>query len=708
MGNHFLDTKIEFLKGVGPKRAEMLRKELGISTYRQLLLHYPFRYIDKSQVFKIADINSEEIHIQLRGKVVELKTMGEKRGKRLVATLKDETGEIELVWFKGIKWLASSITIGKEYVVYGKPSAYNHRYNIAHPDIDLLDNALIANQVTLEAVYATTEILTRMSLNAKGIHKILKNLVLQLTNKIQETLPIYIIEELKLVDKERAMINVHAPENEYLLQKSRYRLKFEELFYLQLNMLRQKGIKKEVVKGPVFNRVGPSFNNFYSDKLPFDLTGAQKRVLKEIRDDVGYGDHMNRLLQGDVGSGKTIVALMSILIAIDNGYQACLMAPTEILANQHFEGITELIEGMGLNVQLLTGSVKTKKRREIHEQLENGELHILIGTHALIEDKVKFQNLGFVVIDEQHRFGVEQRSKLWRKGTLGANGKLIPPHILVMTATPIPRTLAMTFYGDLDVSVIDELPPGRKEIKTIHRFDSARIKIFAFIEEEIKKGRQVYVVYPLIQESEKLDYKDLMDGYESIERRFPKPNYQISIVHGQMKAVDKEFEMQRFVKGETQIMVATTVIEVGVNVPNASVMVIESAERFGLSQLHQLRGRVGRGAEQSFCVLMTGDKLSADSKLRMKTMVRTNDGFELSEVDLKLRGPGDIQGTQQSGLLDLKIADLVRDAQIVQYARDMAIKVLKEDPNLELDKHHRLVSTLKQLFGSKINWSRIS
>jgi len=708
MGNHFLDTKIEFLKGVGPKRAEMLRKELGIATYGQLLLHYPFRYIDKSQVFNIADINSEEIHIQLRGKVVELKTLGEKRGKRLVATLKDETGEIELVWFKGIKWLASSIIIGKEYVVYGKPSAYNHRYNIAHPDIDLLDKALITSQVTLEAVYTTTEILTRMSLNAKGIHKIQKNLVAQLSSKIQETLPVYILEELKLVDKERAVINVHAPENEFLLQKSRYRLKFEELFYLQLNMLRQKGIKKEVIKGAVFNRVGPNFNQFYSEKLPFELTGAQKRVLKEIRDDVGYGNHMNRLLQGDVGSGKTIVALMSILIAIDNGCQACLMAPTEILANQHFEGITELIEGMGLNVQLLTGSVKTKKRREIHEQLENGELHILIGTHALIEDKVKFQNLGFVVIDEQHRFGVQQRSKLWRKGSLGTNGKLIPPHILVMTATPIPRTLAMTFYGDLDVSVIDELPPGRKEIKTIHRFDSARIKIFAFIEEEIKKGRQVYVVYPLIQESEKLDYKDLMDGFESIERRFPRPNYHISIVHGQMKAADKEFEMQRFVKGETQIMVATTVIEVGVNVPNASVMVIESAERFGLSQLHQLRGRVGRGAEQSFCVLMTGNKLSADGKLRMDTMVRTNDGFELSEVDLKLRGPGDIQGTQQSGLLDLKIADLVRDAQIVQYARDMAIKVLKEDPNLELDNNHRLVSTLKQLFGSKINWSRIS
>ncbi|MGB0888223.1 MAG: ATP-dependent DNA helicase RecG, partial [Vicingaceae bacterium] len=424
MSNHFLDTKIEFLKGVGPKRAEMLRKELGIATFGQLLLHYPFRYIDKSKLFKIADINSDEIHIQLRGKVVELRTLGEKRGKRLVATLKDDTGEIELVWFKGIKWLASSITIGKEYVVYGKPTEYNHRYNIAHPDIDLVDNALVANQVTLEAVYPTTELLTRMSLNAKGIHKIQKNLVAQLPNKIQETLPVSIIEELKLVDKEKALINVHAPENEYLLQKSRYRLKFEELFYLQLNMLRQKGIKKEVIKGAVFNRVGNYFNQFYNEKLPFELTGAQKRVLKEIRDDVGYGNHMNRLLQGDVGSGKTIVALMSILIAIDNGYQACLMAPTEILASQHFEGISELVEGMGLNVQLLTGSVKTKKRREIHEQLENGELHILIGTHALIEDKVKFDRLGFVVIDEQHRFGVQQRSKLWRKGAVSPSSIL--------------------------------------------------------------------------------------------------------------------------------------------------------------------------------------------------------------------------------------------------------------------------------------------
>jgi ATP-dependent DNA helicase RecG len=708
MSNHFLDTKIEFLKGVGPKRAEFLRKELGITNYRQLLLYYPFRYIDKSQLFRIADINSEEIHIQLRGKIVELRTLGEKRGKRLVATLKDDSGEIELVWFKGVKWLASSIVIGKEYVAYGKPSKFSNRYNIAHPDLDEVDSSLIANKVTLEAVYPSTELLTKLSLNSKGIHKIQQNLVVQLGGKIQETLPFSILEELKLISKEKAVVNAHAPENEHLLQKARYRLKFEELFYLQLNLLRQKVIKADKIKGQVFNRVGPDFNTFYSEHLPFELTGAQKRVLKEIRDDVGYGNHMNRLLQGDVGSGKTIVALMSILIALDNGFQACLMAPTEILANQHFEGVVDLLKGMNLNVQLLTGSVKTAKRREIHEQLENGELDILIGTHALIEDKVKFHKLGFVVIDEQHRFGVQQRSKLWRKGTPAGNGKVIPPHILVMTATPIPRTLAMTFYGDLDVSVIDELPPGRKEIKTIHRFDASRLKIFGFIEEEIKKGRQIYLVYPLIQESETMDYKDLMDGYDSIERRFPKPTYQISIVHGQMKAADKEFEMQRFVKGETQIMVATTVIEVGVNVPNASVMIIESAERFCLSQLHQLRGRVGRGAEQSFCILMTGNKLSADSRLRMETMVKTNDGFELSEVDLKLRGPGDLQGTQQSGLLNLNIADLVKDGQILQYARDIAKEVLKEDPNLEMEKNHRLVTGLNQLFGSKINWGRIS
>ncbi len=702
MSNHFLDTKIEFLKGVGPKRAEMLRKELGIATFGQLLVYYPFRYVDKSKLYTISAIASDEAYLQLKGKITDLKTLGERRGKRLVATLKDETGEIELIWFKGIKWLASSIVIGQEYIVYGKPSKYNNRYNIAHPELDDVDQSLIANKVTLEAVYPTTDLLTRMNLNSKGIHKIQKNLIPQLGGKINETLPLELLDRLKLIGKEEAVINVHQPLNNHLLQKARHRLKFEELFYLQLNMLRQKVVKTETIKGATFNKVGKYFNQFFNENLPFELTGAQKRVLKEIRDDVGYGKHMNRLLQGDVGSGKTIVALMSILIAIDNGYQTCLMAPTEILANQHYEGITELLKGIDLKVELLTGSVKVAKRREIHEQLENGELNILIGTHALIEDKVKFQNLGFVVIDEQHRFGVQQRSKLWRKG------KQFPPHVLVMTATPIPRTLAMTFYGDLDVSVIDELPPGRKDIKTIHRFDSSRLKVFGFIEEEVKKGRQIYIVYPLIKESEKMDYKDLMDGYESIIRRFPRPQYQISIVHGQMKAVDKDFEMQRFVKGETQIMVATTVIEVGVNVPNASVMVIESAERFGLSQLHQLRGRVGRGAEQSYCVLMTGNKLSADGRLRMDTMVKTNDGFEISEVDLKLRGPGDIQGTQQSGLLNLNIADLVRDGQILQYARDIAVAILKEDPNLEMEKNHRLVATLKLRFGNKVNWSRIS
>ncbi len=702
MSNYFLATKIEFLKGVGPKRAELLNKELGIFTFGQLLNYYPFRYIDKSKVYQITDIESDEIAIQLKGKITQLTTLGERRGKRLVATFQDDSGTIELVWFKGVKWLASSIMVGQEYVVFGKPTKFNNKYNIAHPDIDLVDQSLIANKVTLEAVYSTTELLTIRGLTSKGIHKIQKNLVVQIGGKINETLPFELLERLKLIGKEEAVINVHQPENEFLLQKARFRLKFEELFFLQLNMLRQKVIKTETVKGPVFKNVGEFFNQFYTTKLPFELTDAQKRVIKEIRTDVGLGKHMNRLLQGDVGSGKTIVALMSILIAIDNGYQACLMAPTEILATQHYEGIKELLEGIDLKVELLTGSTKVAKRREIHEQLENGELHILIGTHALIEDKVKFNKLGFVVIDEQHRFGVQQRSKLWKKG------KQFPPHVLVMTATPIPRTLAMTFYGDLDVSVIDELPPGRKEIKTIHRFDSSRLKIFGFMEEEIKKGRQIYIVYPLIKESEKLDYKDLMDGYESIVRRFAPPNYQISIVHGQMKAADKEFEMQRFVKGETQIMVATTVIEVGVNVPNASVMIIESAERFGLSQLHQLRGRVGRGAEQSFCVLMTGNKLSSDSRLRMETMVKTNDGFEISEVDLKLRGPGDIQGTQQSGLLNLNIADLVRDGQILQLARDIAIEILKEDPNLELEKNYRLTTNLKQLFSSKMNWSRIS
>lgn len=697
-----LETKIEFLKGVGPQRAELLQKELGIFTFGQLLHHYPFRYIDKSKIYTISAIDNEQTYIQLKGKLISLETIGEKRAKRLVATLKDETGEIELVWFKGIKWLQSSLKLGIEYIVYGKPTLFRNSFNITHPEMDLVSDALLTNDVTLEAVYSTTEALSNKGLNSKGIHRIQKNLVAQLAHQIPETLSDEVLQQLGLISREEALLNIHIPKDESTLKKAIFRLKFEELFFLQLNLLRQKVIKTHTVKGNIFSEIGNYFNTFYTKHLPFELTNAQKRVIKEIRKDIGGGKHMNRLLQGDVGSGKTIVALMIMLIALDNNFQACLMAPTEILAQQHFEGIKELLQELPVEIELLTGSTKTKKRNEIHEKLENGTLQILIGTHALIEDKVKFNNLGLVIVDEQHRFGVEQRAKLWRKG------KTNPPHVLVMTATPIPRTLAMTFYGDLDVSVIDELPPGRKEIKTLHQFDSARIKLFGFMDQEIKKGRQIYIVYPLIQESEKMDYKDLMDGYESIARRFPLPHYQLSIVHGKMKSADKDFEMQRFIKGQTHIMVATTVIEVGVNVPNASVMIVESAERFGLSQLHQLRGRVGRGAEQSYCILMTGNKLSADGKLRMETMVRTNDGFEIAEVDLKLRGPGDIQGTQQSGLLNLKLADLAKDGQILQATRNIAVEVLKEDANLELEKNVRLRNTLKVMLNGKINWSRIA
>jgi len=697
-----LETKIEFLKGVGPQRAELLQKEFGIFTFGQLLHHYPFRYIDKSKIYTIAEIDNDQTYIQLKGKLIAIETVGEKRAKRLVAKLKDDTGEIELVWFKSIKWLQGSLKMGVEYIVYGKPTLFRNSFNITHPEMDLISDALLTNDVALEAVYPTTEALSIKGLNAKGIHRIQKNLVAQLIHHIPETLNNEVIQQLGLISKEEALINIHIPKDENILKKAIFRLKFEELFYLQLNLLRQKVIKSTTVNGFVFSEIGNYFNTFYNEKLPFELTDAQKRVIKEIRKDIGSGKHMNRLLQGDVGSGKTIVALMILLIGIDNGFQTCLMAPTEILAQQHYEGIKALLHGMPIEIKLLTGSTKTAERKIIHEQLENGKLQILIGTHALLEDKVKFNNLGLAIVDEQHRFGVEQRSKLWRKGNNGV------PHVLVMTATPIPRTLAMTFYGDLDVSVIDELPPGRKEIKTIHQFDSARMKLFGFMNQEIKKGRQIYVVYPLIQESEKMDYKDLMDGYESIARRFPLPNYQLSIVHGKMKSADKDYEMQRFIKGETHIMVATTVIEVGVDVPNASVMVIESAERFGLSQLHQLRGRVGRGAEQSYCILMTGNKLSADGKLRMETMVRTNDGFEIAEVDLKLRGPGDIQGTQQSGLLNLKLADLAKDGQILQAARNIAVEVLKEDANLELEKNVRLRNTLKAMLSGKMNWSRIA
>lgn len=708
MSNYILDTKIEFLKGVGPSRAELLQKELGIFTFGQLLEYYPFRYVDKSKIYTISEINSDQVYIQLKGKITAIEIIGEKQAKRMVAKFKDATGEIELVWFKGIKWLSSSVKVNQEYVVFGKPTVFNNKYNITHPEIELVDQSLAAKSVGLEGVYYSSEKLSNKGLSAKGIHKIQQNLIQQIKGCIQETLPIEVLDKLNLLSKEEAVINAHAPKNEQTLQKAIFRLKFEELFFLQLQLLQQKVIKTQTIKGFVFGEIGEHFNTFYNNYLSFELTNAQKRVIKEIRKDIGSGKHMNRLLQGDVGSGKTVVALLTMLIAIDNGFQTCLMAPTEILATQHYLGLKEMLKEMDISIELLTGSTKTAKRKEIHEKLQSGSLHIIIGTHALLEDTVQFNNLGYVVVDEQHRFGVAQRAKLWAKNKVEGQRGAIPPHILVMTATPIPRTLAMTFYGDLDVSVIDELPAGRKPIKTIHWYDSSRLRAFGLMEDEIKKGRQVYVVYPLIKESEKMDYKDLMDGFESISRSFPIPQYQVSIVHGQMKPDAKEFEMQRFVKGETHIMVATTVIEVGVNVPNASVMIIESAERFGLAQLHQLRGRVGRGAEQSYCVLMSGNKLSSEGKLRLETMVRTNDGFEIAEVDLKLRGPGDIQGTQQSGLLNLKIADLAKDGQIVQLARNEAIEILKEDPNLQLPKNTRLINALAELKRTKVNWSRIS
>lgn len=698
----FLDTKIEYLKGVGPQRGELLKKELGIYTYQHLLEYFPFRYIDKSKIYTISEISSDQTYIQLKGKIITKNVVGERRAKRMTAILKDETGEIELVWFKGIKWLQNSVQIGQQYIVYGKPTLFKGRYNITHPEMDEVTQALLPNEIAMEAVYSTTEALSAKGLNSKGIFKLQKNLVAQINKNIPETLSNELVQNLKFISREEALVNIHTPKDELLLKKALYRLKFEELFFLQLRLLRQKAVNTTQMKGFVFNEVGELFNKFYNEKLTFELTNAQKKVIKEIRKDVGSGHHMNRLLQGDVGSGKTIVALMTMLLALDNGFQACLLAPTEILAQQHFAGIKELVQGLPIEIALLTGSTKTAERKEIHEKLENGSLHILIGTHAILEDKVVFKQLGLAIVDEQHRFGVEQRAKLWKKNNIA------PPHVLVMTATPIPRTLAMTLYGDLDVSVIDELPPGRKAIKTIHQYDSSRLKVFGFMQKEIEKGRQIYVVYPLIQESQKMDYKDLMDGYESLSRQFPKPKYQLSIVHGQMKPEDKDFEMQRFVKGETQIMVATTVIEVGVNVPNASVMVIESAERFGLSQLHQLRGRVGRGAEQSYCILMTGNKLSNDARLRMQTMVGTNDGFEIAEVDLRLRGPGDIQGTQQSGLLNLKIADLAKDNAILKAARNVAVDVLKEDIHLQMEKNVRLRTTLAALIKEKTNWSRIA
>ena len=694
-----LHTPIEYLKGVGPSRADLLKRELGIATYRDLINFFPNRYIDKTRFYKISELQRNSAEVQVVGKIVHLKTVEQKRGKRLVADFVDETGRMELVWFRGHKWIRENLKLNIPYVIFGKTNWFNGMFSMPHPEIELLSDYKQNLRTAMQPVYPSTELLSKKGITNRVIMKLMQEVMKQTGLKFSETLNEEIINELHLIPKPEAIFNVHFPKTQELLAKAQFRLKFEELFFVQLQLLRKNLLHKQKIKGYNFELVGKNFNSFYKEHLPFDLTGAQKRVLKEIRADMGSGAQMNRLLQGDVGSGKTIVALMSMFIAIDNGFQACLMAPTEILSVQHYNGLLELCKELKTSIYLLTGSTKTSDRREIHEKLENGEIDILIGTHALLEDKVKFQNLGLAIIDEQHRFGVAQRAKLWKKND-------IPPHVLVMTATPIPRTLAMSLYGDLDISVIDELPPGRKPIKTVHRFDSNRLKVFRFLKDEIKKGRQVYVVYPLIQESEKMDYKDLMDGYESIAREFP--DMQISIVHGQMKPADKDYEMDRFVRGETQIMVATTVIEVGVNVPNASVMVIESAERFGLSQLHQLRGRVGRGAEQSFCILMTGHKLSEDSKTRLQTMTHTNDGFEIAEVDLKLRGPGDLMGTQQSGVLNLKIADIVKDNQVLKSARYYAGKLLKEDPNLALPQNQGTQHAYSRLVKGKTIWNYIS
>ena len=696
-----LENDISFLKGVGPARADQFRMELGIRTWEDLLMHYPFRYVDKSQVQKVRDVKSDAVAVQLQGTIVRLTELGEARAKRLVGIFQDETGTMELVWFKGARWLKSSLPLNKPCLVYGKPTEFKGKFNIAHPEVEEIESSRMAAGVGLKPVYSTTEKMSNRGLNSNVIGKLTLQLCEEVRHEIPEVLPQELIQQYKLISRAEALVQLHAPANAEKLEQARRRLKFEELFFLQLQVLQTKLAGTVEQRGVVFEKVGELFNSFYKKHLPFELTGAQKRVVKEIRTDVVKGFHMNRLVQGDVGSGKTIVALMAILLAIDNGYQACLMAPTEILANQHYEGISQLLEPLGVRVELLTGSVKKKSRVPLMEDLKSGELKFIIGTHALIEPVVEFANLGLVVIDEQHRFGVAQRAALWKKAAL-------PPHILVMTATPIPRTLAMTVYGDLDVSIIDELPPGRKPVNTQWHTDAYRLMLFEFIRQEIALGRQVYVVYPMIEESEKMDYKDLFDGYESMSRAFPSPQYFISIVHGRMKAEDRDFEMKQFIEKKTQIMVATTVIEVGVNVPNASVMVIESAERFGLSQLHQLRGRVGRGADQSYCVLMTGHKLSDDTKLRMETMVRTTDGFEIAEVDLRLRGPGDLAGTAQSGVLQLRRADMVKDQQMMAAARNIANEWLTEDPNFSSESSTPIREELFRLKKKKSDWSGIS
>jgi len=690
---------LKYLPGVGPKKAELLNKELNLFSAEDLLYYFPYKYIDRSKIFRIREIDGNMPYIQLNGRITFFETFGEGRNRRLVAKFTDGTGFIDLVWFKGLKFVVEKYKLNKDYIIFGKPTLFSGRINIAHPDIDLPEE-LSSKGAGLSGLYNTTEKMKTHFLNSKAIQKIVFGLIQTVPQPMPETLSPEIIADARLISLDEALRNIHFPKNPDILRKAEYRLKFEELFYVQLNILRYAKERREKSDGFVFGKIGDYFNTFYTENLPFELTNAQKRVLREIRANVGSGKQMNRLLQGDVGSGKTLVALMSMLMALDNGYQACLMVPTEILANQHFESIRSLLEGMNVKVELLTGSTKKKKRTGLLAELQSGDIHILIGTHALIEEPVQFHNLGIVIIDEQHRFGVAQRSKLWKKN-------IRPPHVLVMTATPIPRTLAMTVYGDLDVSVIDELPPGRKPIQTILRFENKRAGLYEFIRKQIQAGRQIYIVYPLIQESEKMDFKNLEDGYEHIKEAFKE--FRVCMVHGKMPAPEKDAEMQRFVSGEAHIMVATTVIEVGVNVPNASVMVIENAERFGLSQLHQLRGRVGRGAEQSYCILLASYKISADTRKRLSIMVESNDGFEIAEADLKLRGPGDLEGTLQSGdPFALKIADIVRDSQIMQFARNMAEQLLDHDPELNKDNHQIIKKQLMHLRNHTENWGIIS
>lgn len=690
---------IKYLQGVGPQRATMLNKELNVFSLRDLLYYFPYKYVDRSRLYYIHEIDGNMPYIQLKGQILSFETMGEGRQRRLVAHFSDGTGVIDLVWFQGIKYLMGKYKAHEEYIVFGKPTVFNGRINVAHPDIDPAKDLSLSG-MGLQPYYNTTEKMKRSGLNSHALGKLVANAFALLQGTMPETLSRKIMDDHHLVSLDEALRNIHFPQNPDKLRKAQYRLKFEELFYIQLNILRYAKDRQRKFRGLYFERVGEIFNTFYSQNLPFQLTGAQKRVIKEIRKDMGSGRQMNRLLQGDVGSGKTLVALMSMLIALDNGYQACMMAPTEILAAQHYETVKQLLFGMDVRVELLMGSVKGKKRDEILKGLLTGEVQILIGTHAVLENTVNFSSLGMVVIDEQHRFGVAQRAKLWAKNTN-------PPHVLVMTATPIPRTLAMTLYGDLDVSVIDELPPGRKPIQTIHQFDNRRPSLYAGIRKQIGEGRQIYIVYPLIKESEKMDIKNLEEGYEQVCAEFPECN--VCKVHGQMKPAEKDAEMQRFVNGEAQIMVATTVIEVGVNVPNASVMVIENAERFGLSQLHQLRGRVGRGADQSYCILVTSYKLAEETRKRLEIMVQTCDGFEIAEADLKLRGPGDLEGTQQSGVaFDLKIADIARDGQLLQYVREVASDILEKDPMGVLPENEVLWKRLQALRKTNVNWAAIS